>query len=68
MPLQACPWHYFGGLCANPLTRLPGPSILGIGFLLRALIVLILGTPCNDLGSFISVGSSLAGVLVIVAR
>ena len=51
-----------GGLCAKPFILDPGPSILGIGFLV-ALTVLMRGTPCRTRGSFISVGSSLAGAV-----
>lgn len=54
--------RYSGGDCANPFNLPFGPSMLGIGFLL-ALAVLARGTPCMTRGSFISVGSSLAGAI-----
>ena len=59
-------YHYRGGDCANPFIRPFGPSMLGIGFLL-ALAVLARGTPCMTRGSFISVGSSLAGAVFVSA-
>ena len=58
---------HLGGLCANPFNLPLGPSMLGMGFRLLAFTVLILGTPCKDLGSFIKVGSNFAGTLVTIA-
>ena len=49
-----------GGDCASPFILPLGPSILGIGFLF-AFAVLMRGTPWMTRGSFIRVGSSLAG-------
>ena len=49
-----------GGDCASPFILPLGPSMLGIGFRF-AFAVLIRGTPWMTRGSFISVGSSLAG-------
>ena len=54
------PYGGDGGDCARPFNRALGPNIDGIGFL-RALAVLIRGTPCITRGSFIKVGSSFAG-------
>lgn len=57
--------YSLGGLWARLLERWFGPSILGIGFRLRALAVLMRGTPCITRGSFIRVGSSFAGAVGI---
>lgn len=51
---------------ASPFGLALGPNILGIGFRL-ACTVLMRGTPCMTLGSLRSVGSSFAGVRVMMA-
>ena len=58
---------HVGGLAADPFVLPAGPSMLGMGFRLRALTVLILGTPCKALGSFMYAGSNRGGVLVMTS-
>lgn len=50
----------YGGDWASPFILPFGPNMLGMGFRV-ALVVLILGTPWKTRGSFIRVGSSFAG-------
>lgn len=58
--LIPCP----GGECESPFILALGPNMDGIGFR-RALAVLRRGTPWITRGSFIRVGSSLAGTAVV---
>ena len=55
-----------GGECESPFILALGPNMDGIGFR-RALAVLIRGTPWMTRGSFINVGSSLAGTIVRIS-
>lgn len=59
------PTNHEGADCASPLVLALGPNMLGIGFRL-ALTTLILGTPWMTLGSLRKVGSSFAGVRVVM--